>query len=118
MKSAKDISSQIALAENLQKLLRGRGENWGTVARRISMNRSTLYNWTYGVAPSSLKSLVRLSDYFGVSLNELCLPKGGTKRNPDSVTLVFKVTDLELNPQITLQECTEYDTHKLDFDGG
>lgn len=84
----------ITLAENIQELLKARNENWATVVRRVGMNRSTLYNWTYGVAPSSLKSLVKLSDYFGVSLDELCLSKEGRNDEPESVIVSFEMKNL------------------------
>ena len=86
--------SKIALAENLQKLLEARNENWATVIQNIGLRRTTLYNWTYGAVPQSLRSLVKLSDYFGVSLDELCLSQEERSIEPDSVTISFELKNL------------------------
>ena len=88
--------ANIALSENLQRLLKN--ENWTTVARKIGMNRSTLYNWTYGVAPSSLKSLVKLSDYFGVSLDELCLYSDEVEHQGEPIMVSFLITNFKTKP--------------------
>ena len=57
--------------ERFNELLRSRGINAVTLAREIGVPRSIVYEWRSGVRDPSLENMLRVADYFGVSLEYL-----------------------------------------------
>ena len=54
--------------ERFNELLKSRGINAVTLAREIGVPRSIVYEWRSGVRDPSLENMLRVADYFGVSL--------------------------------------------------
>lgn len=46
-----------------------------TLARHLSINKSTLHNWLNGCLPQSVLALSKVADFFGVTLDELCFER-------------------------------------------
>lgn len=67
--------NEIQLAQNLQRLIKREKITVKTLARKINTNDSTLYNYFNGVMPQGLIALMRLAEYFELSLEELLFNK-------------------------------------------
>lgn len=61
----------IRLSENLKNLLKNDRASAATIANRLNINKSTLHNWENGIVPKSLIALVKLAEYFEISLADL-----------------------------------------------
>lgn len=83
------MKQEITLSKNLQDLLKSQRYSASTIASRVKMNKSTLHGWTNGVIPQPLKALVALSQYFNISLDELCL--GQTRSFVESEDLILSI---------------------------
>ncbi|RKL61433.1 XRE family transcriptional regulator [Thermoanaerobacteraceae bacterium SP2] len=59
------------LGDNLKQLRQKIGLRQEDVAKMVGVERSTLANWERGAKQPGLEILVKLSQLFGVSLNEL-----------------------------------------------
>ena len=59
------------LAENLSRLLKKKGLSVSQVAMAIEMNKSTLHNYCNGVVPRNIQTLIKIADFFDISLTEL-----------------------------------------------
>jgi transcriptional regulator with XRE-family HTH domain len=57
--------------ERFNELLRSRGINAVTLAKEIGVPKSIVYEWRSGVRDPSLENMLRVADYFGVSLEYL-----------------------------------------------
>ncbi len=57
--------------ERFNELLKSRGINAVTLAREIGVPKSIVYEWRSGVRDPSLENMLRVADYFGVSLEYL-----------------------------------------------
>ncbi len=58
-------------AQTLSYLLKSRNMNPLSLAKEIGVPKSIVYEWRQGVREPSMENLLRLSDYFGVSLEYL-----------------------------------------------
>jgi len=67
----KTMDQKIFLAENLQKLIKEQGLTPAVLAREIGMNYSTLHGYCNGVVPRNIEGLVRLSQRFNASIDDL-----------------------------------------------
>ncbi|WP_297202816.1 helix-turn-helix domain-containing protein [Thermanaeromonas sp.] len=61
----------IQLGDTLKQLRQRVGLRQEDVARMVGVERSTVANWERGAKQPSLETLVKLSQLFGVSLDEL-----------------------------------------------
>jgi len=57
--------------ERFNELLKSRGINAVTLAKEIGVPKSIVYEWKSGVRDPSLENMLRIADYFGVSLEYL-----------------------------------------------
>ncbi len=57
--------------ERFNELLKSRGINAVTLAKEIGVPKSIVYEWKSGVRDPSLENMLRVADYFGVSLEYL-----------------------------------------------
>ena len=71
----------IKFGDTLKQLGLRIGLRQDDVAKAIGVERSTIANWERGVKQPSLETLVKLSQFFGVSLDELV---GVTKITPQA----------------------------------
>lgn len=87
----------IKFAESLNNLMSNQNIRLSTLARKLSVNKSTLHNWQNGVLPSNLVALVKLALYFDLSLDELCLGKAKQleKQGPLKFTLTLEASEKE-----------------------
>lgn len=69
----------IRLSDNLKRLLKQERASAATIANRLNINKSTLHNWENGVIPKSLVALVKLAEYFEVSLSSLVFESDGER---------------------------------------
>lgn len=58
--------------ENLKRLVKKEGITMAQLSRATKIAPQTLNNWVAGQEPRSLEKLKRVSDYFGITLDELC----------------------------------------------
>lgn len=61
----------IQFGDTLKKLRQKMGLRQDDVARMVGVERSTVANWERGAKQPSLETLVKLSQLFGISLDEL-----------------------------------------------
>ncbi|MGB9860066.1 MAG: helix-turn-helix transcriptional regulator [Moorellaceae bacterium] len=61
----------VKLGNNLKQLREKRGLRQEDVAKMVGVERTTVANWERGAKQPSLETLVKLSQLFGVSLDEL-----------------------------------------------
>ncbi len=57
--------------ERFNELLKSRGINAVTLAKEIGVPKSIVYEWRSGTRDPSLENMLRIADYFGVSLEYL-----------------------------------------------
>ena len=57
--------------ERFNGLLKSRGINAVTLAKKIGVPKSIVYEWKSGARDPSLENMLRVADYFGVSLEYL-----------------------------------------------
>lgn len=57
--------------ERFNELLKNRGINAVTLAKEIGVPKSIVYEWRSGARDPSLENMLRVADYFGVSLEYL-----------------------------------------------
>lgn len=58
-------------SENLRRLIQAKGLKLKSISSETGIPMSTLSEWTGGREPKVSEALVRLSEYLGVSLDEL-----------------------------------------------
>lgn len=59
------------LKNNLERLMKQRNLSTSKICRDLSMNKSTFHNYLNGVYPQGVQSLLKISDYFDITLEEL-----------------------------------------------
>ncbi|MBQ8255091.1 MAG: helix-turn-helix transcriptional regulator [Clostridia bacterium] len=57
--------------ERFNELLKSRGINAMGLAKEIGVPKSIVYEWKSGMRDPSLENMLRIADYFGVSLEYL-----------------------------------------------
>ncbi len=73
-------------ADNLNYLLKTHRINAMTLSKAIAVPKSIVYEWVHGKREPSMDNLLKLSDYFGVSLDYLTgRPE---KRDPEEEELI------------------------------
>lgn len=82
---------EIKLDRNLQKLIRGRAMTVKGLARKTDVKQATLHGYIYGNKPRNLHALVRLAQFFGISLDELILSHSNKSENSQD-SLKFEIT--------------------------
>lgn len=74
----------MSLGENICRLRTARGMSQGDLAETLDVSRQSVSKWETGGAVPELEKLVKLSELFGVSLDELV--KGEKPEQPETVT--------------------------------
>ncbi len=95
---------QIELGKNLREHLAQDNLTQSYLSRKVGIRKTTLHSYLYGVIPKGLENVVRLAQYFQLSLDELIL---GTKSENPKVgdiieeydLLIIKKTDRNNNQQ-------------------
>lgn len=62
---------KVQLESNLKALLKKEELSLHKVASKVQINKSSLHNYLNGVVPQGLYSLIKLSHFFNISLDEL-----------------------------------------------
>ena len=75
------MDKKITLSDNLTKLMDERGVTVSVTAKKIGMNKTTLHNYCNGTLPRNLVSIVKLSDFLGVTLSELVFGHEQDRKN-------------------------------------
>ncbi len=61
----------ITFDKNLKNLLRKKEITLTQLAYKTGLNKTTIHNYCNGVKPRCLLSLIRISDYFNISIDDL-----------------------------------------------
>lgn len=73
LRSLEDVNSfNYIVFERIEQLYTSQGMSLHKFAKVIGLSYNTLRNWRYYSIAPSLKSLVIIADYFGVSVDYLC----------------------------------------------
>ena len=67
--------------ETFASLLKSKGMNPLSLAKAIGVPKSIVYEWKNGLREPSMENLVKLSDYFEVSLEYLTGKSGDANKN-------------------------------------
>jgi transcriptional regulator with XRE-family HTH domain len=68
---AMKTKQEIALAENLKRLMAEKRLTLTAVAKEVGMNKSTLHNYCNGVMPRNIVKIKELAEFLDVSLSDL-----------------------------------------------
>lgn len=68
-------NGRMILKEQLASLLDQEKMSLSHLAKETDIPVQTLHNWLNGVAPRSLEQLKRVSDFFEITIDELCFGK-------------------------------------------
>lgn len=90
------------LKENLKRLIDKKNIQVSHLASTLKIPNSTLHGWLNGVPPRNLLELKKISDYFGLSLDELCFAPLNISQHTEEV--VFAVHNVELILKIKNKE--------------
>ena len=84
----KNIS--INFSKNLKTLLSQRGISYSSLASKIDTNKNTLNDWLHGRVPRGLKTLIKIANFFEITLDELILntPRNEKKTDPSRASTV------------------------------
>ncbi|MFZ4715542.1 MAG: helix-turn-helix domain-containing protein [Bacteriovoracaceae bacterium] len=75
-------SKPMHLSKNLNEHLKKRGISLNELARQLDVPVSTVHGWLNGVEPKNIRDFKRVSDYLGISIEELCFGDG-TNEDPN-----------------------------------
>ncbi len=67
--------NEMHLANKIRKLLSAKGITLSEAAFKIGISKSTLHDYCHGVYPRNLKTIGKIADYFGVSVQDLLSEK-------------------------------------------
>jgi transcriptional regulator with XRE-family HTH domain len=70
---------QMKLDKNLKKMMLTKKLSLKTLSGQVGVPPSTIHGWLNGAAPKSLVDLKKISDFFGISIDELCF--GAAEKN-------------------------------------
>lgn len=90
------------LKENLRRLIDEKNIQVSQLAITLDIANSTLHGWINGVPPRNLIELKKLSDFFEISLDELCF--GPLKEKHHLERVVFSVENVEIILKIKNKE--------------
>ena len=62
---------KIHLDKNLSRLIKENGTSLHQLSARLRINKSSLHNYLNGIRPQGLIALIKICDYFEVSLDQL-----------------------------------------------
>ena len=65
------MDQEITLSKNLEILLKQKSLSQTTIARKLSINKSTFHNYLNGIEPRSLITLLKIAKFFDVTLDQL-----------------------------------------------
>jgi len=65
-----NISMEIS--RQLGKLLNESGMSISELSRKVDISSKTLHNWSVGQKPRDIDQVKKVSDFFGISVDELC----------------------------------------------
>ena len=69
----------MSLGENINRLRTGKNMSQGDLAEELEVSRQSISKWETDGAVPELDKLVRLSELFGVSLDELVMGEVGNR---------------------------------------
>jgi transcriptional regulator with XRE-family HTH domain len=78
------------LAKNLEKYLKADDITLNEFSKRVSISPSTIHGWLNGVPPKNLNDLKKVSDYFNITLDELCF---GEVKKGHETNIVISIGD-------------------------
>lgn len=76
---------RICFSKNLKELIKRRSVSLTKVSKETGVPMSTLSEWTAGREPKISEALLKICDFFGVSLEELVLSSKDRKSNGKSM---------------------------------
>lgn len=82
--------------ENLIKLRKERNLTTRQIAELLKVSKSTYNNWEIGVSQPDINNLIKLSDYFCVSIDYIV---GNSKINEKHTPVAKKISSEELRPE-------------------
>lgn len=65
------ISTKLEFSANLKHFRKLKGLTQGQLAQEIAVTNTSVSNWEQGIATPDLLTALKLSNYFGISVNEL-----------------------------------------------
>ncbi len=90
-------SLAISLGANLKKLLVEKDISLHQLSRKTNINKSTLHNYLNGVHPQGLDALLKLTDFFQLSLEQLLFTEDELRAlSPKKPTLAFTEGHFEI----------------------
>lgn len=89
----------------IQELVKANGKTQQEMANYLGISQASFYAYTIGKAEPSLEKLIKIADYFDVSLDFLCgrprpydIPSAATEEQKQGINLI-----LQLNTMNTLK---------------
>ena len=84
---SKEMNSidKVALSKNISFLIEDKGLSLHIVSTKSGVNKSTLHNYINGVLPQGLSALLKLCDYFDVTLEDLVFSKNYQSKKQKSL---------------------------------
>jgi len=83
---------EIKLADNLKLLLKNEKLSLHQLSVKTKINKSSLHNYAHGVVPQGLIALIKISDFFDTSLDELVLNKSRPKSSLSTLEDRYEIT--------------------------
>ncbi len=74
------VDFNFRLAKNLTALMKEKHLTLSAVAKKNSINKTTLHNYMNGILPKNLLSIAKLAEFFDVSISDLLLGDIGEKK--------------------------------------
>lgn len=80
----------IQFAKNLNELMTAQNLTLETLAAKLSICKSSLHNYCNGVQPRNLQTIIKIADFFKISINDLIF-----ERKIENLDSIFKSNNLE-----------------------
>ena len=95
-------SREVVFGENLRRFMENEGLSQHQLAKKLNMNRSSLHNYLNGILPQGLISMIKISQVFDISLDELIFGRRETRRGQSLSALAkeekYEVTIKRISP--------------------
>ena len=93
---------EMRLKQNLKRLIDEHKILLTQLSISLKIPNSTLHGWMNGVPPKNINDIKKVSDYFGISLDELCFGPNSKIRHSEKV--VVSIDNVELILRIKQKE--------------
>lgn len=80
------------LSSKLKELMERDRVSLHVLSTRLGINKSTLHNWLNGVVPQPLLALLRVCDFFGITVDELCSERIGVEEIKNEETFAIQLS--------------------------